>query len=113
MTSRIGVVLVILLLSSAAATVLAMEARLQGGREKYTVEFQRLLGGFGFGPALDLSVCPFGFDPRLDSDCAQEYAPLPGGTCFCPRHAGSLLNYPPPPHPVPVLFVENGDAPPS
>lgn len=114
MTSRAWVLLVaLLLLSSASAVVLAAEARLQRGREGHATEFQRLLGGLGFGPALDLSGCPFGFDPRLDGNCAQEYAPLPGGTCFCPRHAGSVLYYAPPPRRDPVRLLEQSDAPPS
>jgi hypothetical protein len=112
MTSR-AFLMVMSLLAGASVTVLVMEANFQRSREAHVVDFQRLLGGLGFGPALDLSGCPFGFDPRLDGNCAQDYAPLPGGTCFCPRHAGSIFSYPSPPHSDPVWLLEQSDAPPS
>jgi hypothetical protein len=90
-----GLLLTLLLLAGAAVAVLAEEGHdprdLSRGEE-----FQRLVGGLGFGPALDLSGCAFGFDPRLDGSCAWETGPLPGGACLCPRHAGSLFFYPPP-----------------
>jgi hypothetical protein len=57
-------------------------------------EFQDLLGGLGFGPALDLSRCPQSFDPRLCSHCRQNLEPLPGAGCFCPQHACSIFYYP-------------------
>jgi hypothetical protein len=84
--------LLLVVLCGAAVTVLAVEARDRPDRSE---PFQRLVGGVGFGPALDLSGCAFGFDPRLEGSCAEEYGPVPGGSCFCPRHAGSLLSYPP------------------
>jgi hypothetical protein len=88
-----GLLVVLVLLACAAAAVLAAEGRDRGaGRAE---EFQRLVGGVGFGPALDLSVCAFGFDPRLDGACAAECGAVPGGACFCPRHAGSVFIYPP------------------
>ncbi len=111
MTARAWVLLgALLLLAGASAAVLVTETQLQRSREERAAEFQRLVGGLGFGPALELSDCVFGFDPRLDGSCAQDYAPLPGGTCFCPRHAGSILYYPPPPRRVPVWLLEEGDA---
>jgi hypothetical protein len=113
MNSRVWGWLVLLLLGCASVAVLAVEKRLQRGHAEQAAEFQRLVCGLGFGPALDLSGCPFGYDPRLDGSCAQEYAPLPGGSCFCPRHAGSVLHYPPPPHRAPHWLVEKSDAPPS
>jgi hypothetical protein len=113
MTSRTWLLLVILLLTVACAAVLVVEARLSTGLEKRAKEFQLLLGGLGFGPSLDLSLCPFAFDPRIDDSCADDYTPVPGGTCFCPRHAGSILDYPPPPRRTPVWLVEQSDAPPS
>jgi hypothetical protein len=56
--------------------------------------FQRAVGGLGFGAALEVSPCAFGFDPRLQRSCDQNTGPIPGGSCFCPRHAGSLVEYP-------------------
>ncbi len=111
MTSRAWLLLVVLLLSGSSAVILATEARLQRTRTVHAGEFQRLVGGLGFGPALDLSGCPFGFDPRLDGSCAEDYEPLPGGSCFCPRHAGSVLYYPPTVRRDPVWLLEESDAP--
>jgi hypothetical protein len=86
---------VVLLLVGAVVVVLAVEDRMQR-RPGRSEAFQRLVGGLGFGPALDLSGCAFGFDPRLDGACAWQRGPIPAGTCFCPRHAGSVFFYPPP-----------------
>jgi hypothetical protein len=83
------------LLTAAAAAVLWAEDAAWQGRRPRAAEFQRLVGGLGFGPAADLSGCPFGFDPRLEGACARDDGPVPGGSCFCPRHAGSVLYYPP------------------
>ncbi len=113
MTARAWVLFVLGLLSSASVAILSVEARLERDRGGYAEAFQRLLGGLGFGPALDLSDCPFGFDPRLDGSCSEDYAPLPGCTCFCPRHAGSVLYYPPTPRRGPIWLLEQSDAPPS
>jgi hypothetical protein len=93
-----GLRLTLLLLVVASAAVLVAEDRSLA----HTEEFQRLVGGLGFGPALDLSGCAFGFDPRLDGGCAEECGPVPGGASFCPHHAGSVFSYPP-------LSVEEAD----
>ncbi|HKB42490.1 MAG TPA: hypothetical protein VKD72_39045 [Gemmataceae bacterium] len=99
MESRgVGLLIVLLLLlATAAGMVLVTEVSAQRRRQERAAEFQGLVGGVGFGPALDLSGCAFGFDPRLDGSCAEEDGPVPGGACFCPRHAGSLFCYPPVP----------------
>lgn len=81
-----------------------------GGRHSQAKEFQHLVGGLGFGPAVDLSGCAFGFDPRLDANCAFDRGLVPGGACFCPRHAGSLFSYPPLRR---KLSGEEGDGPPD
>jgi hypothetical protein len=84
------------ILTLAAAAGLALSA---GGRsarhEARSREFQRLVGGLGFGPAADLSGCAFSFDPRLCPDCPQNYGPVAGGVYFCPHHGCSILSYPP------------------
>src|SRR5437899_3005941 len=90
-----GLLLVLLLLAAAACAALAAEGRAGPRRQARAEEFQRLVGGLGFGPALDLSGCAFGLDPRLDGSCSEERGPVPGGACFCPRHAGSVFYYPP------------------
>jgi hypothetical protein len=94
----------LVLLASATAVVLFVESR---QREPRAEAFQRLVGGLGFGPAVDLSGCAFGFDPRLDGSCSEDYGPVPGGACFCPRHAGSLFEYPS----VRYSSERDGDAP--
>jgi hypothetical protein len=102
-----GLFVFLVLLAVAAGAVLVAEGRERGaGRGE---EFQRLVGGLGFGPAVDLSVCAFGFDPRLDGACAFDTGAVPGGTCFCPRHAGSVFFYPPPASAVPLPEREKGD----
>ena len=77
-----------------AGAVLLSEQLSQGRRQAHSEEFQRLVGGVGFGPAVDLSGCAFSFDPRLDGACAEECGAIPGGSCFCPRHAFSVFAYP-------------------
>jgi hypothetical protein len=57
--------------------------------------FHHLVGGLGFGPAVDLARCEFAFDPRLCPACSEDTGPIPGGLFFCPYHASSVLNYSP------------------
>lgn len=89
-----GLFFALMLLIAAAATVLVTEGRTQHHRRGRGEAFQRLVGGVGFGPALDLSGCAFRFDPRLDGSCAAACGPIPGGDCFCPRHTQSVFYYP-------------------
>jgi hypothetical protein len=113
MRSRDSVLFVaLLLLFGATVAVLAGEDRAQHRRMAHSESFQHLVGGLGFGPAVDLSNCAFAFDPRLEPGCRQDGGPIPGGACFCPRHAGSVLSYPPLGHGVPLPVERNGDAPP-
>ena len=60
-----------------------------GNQDGDAGEYQELVGGLGFGPAVDLGRCPCGFDPRLGGRCAEDYGPIPGGEAFCPRHLWS------------------------
>jgi hypothetical protein len=87
----------ILGLAASAAAVLAFGASPghPSGRGERVREFHRLVGGLGFGPSVDLARCEFGFDPRLCPACSDDCGPVPGGMFFCPRHAGSVLAYPP------------------
>jgi hypothetical protein len=84
-----------MLVVAAAAAALIYEEQVQTRRDEQIETFQRLTGGIGFGPALELSTCTFGFDPRLDGVCSQQHYPIPGGGCFCPRHASSIFFYRP------------------
>jgi hypothetical protein len=105
-----GLLIALLVLAGVTGAVLAVEAWGGQGRQRRAEEFQRLVGGLGFGPALDLADCPFGFDPRLDGACGEDRGPVPGGRCFCPRHAGAVLSYPPLGHGL-ALPVEAAHAP--
>ncbi len=112
MESRgLGLLLMLVLLTGAAGAVLAAEAQGLGRLEEDAEAFQRLVGGLGFGPGVDLSECTFGFDPRLDGACAMDDGPVPGGACFCPRHAASVLYYPPLGNAVPAAGARDGHAP--
>ncbi len=99
----IRLIAVLILLAGAAGAVLLGEEMAFRHRASRGEQFQRLVRGVGFGPALDLSGCAFGFDPRLDGSCSEDSGPVPGGACFCPRHAGSVFEYAP-------LEQEKGDA---
>jgi hypothetical protein len=77
-------------LVSAALALLATDALAPAGSE-HAEALQRLVGGLGGGPAVDLSRCAFSFDPRVCPDCPLNLDPIPGGKCFCPQHACSIL----------------------
>ena len=78
-------------LAIAAIIVLAVSFWVQGRPETVCEEFQRLVGGLGLGPAVDLSRCDFSFDPRLCHGCPEDLGPIPGGAYFCPHHACSIF----------------------
>jgi hypothetical protein len=50
--------------------------------------FPELVGGLGLGAAVDLSRCAAQFDPRVEPRCSHRFGPVPGGSLFCPAHAG-------------------------
>jgi hypothetical protein len=97
-------VALLLVLTVAAGAALTFSGR-PSAEERQAEEFHRLVGGIGFGPALDLERCEFSFDPRLCAACANDTGPVPGGLFFCPYHAGSILDPPPLP--------EDGTGPPD
>jgi len=78
-------------LAGAASLVLAADCLAPASEEGPAEELQRLLGGLGCGPAVDLSRCAFSFDPRLCEDCPLNHGPIPGAIYFCPQHACSIL----------------------
>lgn len=82
-------------LSAAASAIVLAESRrnpVAAGRSR---EFQQMLGGLGFGPAIDLSRCTLAFDPRLGPMCESQFGPIPGGGFVCPHHACSVFDYSP------------------
>jgi hypothetical protein len=64
-----------------------------GTTDRQAREFHGLVGGLGFGPALDLEGCEFSFDPRICPGCACDFGHVPGAAFFCPYHANSLIDY--------------------
>jgi hypothetical protein len=81
-----------------AAVVLAVDRASWESREARAREFQSLVGGLGFGSALELSRCATSFDPRVCPGCPQDGGPVPAGAAFCPYHAFSILHYAPADH---------------
>ncbi|HEX3150039.1 MAG TPA: hypothetical protein VHR66_18325 [Gemmataceae bacterium] len=79
----------------ATIALMASDSSRTPAHEQKAAEFQRLVGGLGGGPAVDLSTCAFSFDPRLCPECPINYESVPGAACFCPRHGCSILYYPP------------------
>lgn len=91
---RLVLASLIVLTVAAGAIVLAESQRnpVVAGRSR---EFQQMLGGLGFGPAIDLSRCTLAFDPRLGLVCESQLSPIPGGGFVCPHHACSVFDYSP------------------
>jgi hypothetical protein len=113
MESRCRFLFVLLmLLAGASAAVLTLEPGVGGGRQPATAAFQRQVGGLGFEPALDLSGCAFGFDPRLEGWCTANVGALPGGACFCDRHGGLLACSPLRPGDAPTAEGDSRALPP-
>lgn len=80
-------------LAAAAVLILVIGTRRQHLEQSHSRQFQKLVRGLGFGPALDLSKCEFSFDPRLNPFCSWDCRPTPAGIDFCPIHASSILRY--------------------
>ena|SRR5438132_2963378 len=95
--SNAGTLLLVLILGAtvAAGAVVGLDARPAHTQEAQARAFHRLVGGLGFGPAVDLARCEFAFDPRLCPACSEDIGPIPGGMFFCPYHAASVFDYPP------------------
>ena len=76
----------------AAVTSLGLADRQTAGHVESAATFQRRTGGFGFGPVLDLSGCPYQLDPRLGTACDFQTGPVPAGSMFCPGCGRSLFS---------------------
>jgi len=88
--------ILLLLLGSAAVAIMIAERRPDIQRRTHAVEFQRLVGGLGFGATLDLSGAALSFDPRLGESSGQPGYPFPSGAYFGSDPALSLFYYPAP-----------------
>jgi hypothetical protein len=84
----------VLALAIIAGTAVILDAGSDGEESARSQELQSLLGGLGFGPALDISLCDFSFDPRVGTSCPADHGPIAGATYFCSQHATSILYYP-------------------
>ncbi len=78
-------------LTAAASAIVLAESRRNPMAAGQSREFQQMLGGLGFGPAIDLSRCTLAFDPRLGPVCESQLGPIPGGGFVCPHHACSVF----------------------
>lgn len=76
-----------LLLAAAVVLPAAVAALLSRPARPADDGFQRLVGGLGLGPRIDLSRCAAEFDPRIEPLCSHRFDPLPCASLFCPAHA--------------------------
>ena len=84
------ILVAIITLTLLAATVLVRDAVATPRLEK-SEDFQSLVRGLGFGPALDLSQGTHRFDPRLYGELTDVDAPLPGGARLDARDPFSIF----------------------
>jgi hypothetical protein len=91
--SQAALAATIVLLAAAALGAIAADPWLAA--EGQTAAFQRLTGGLGLGPATDLSVCAFAFDPRISPACPAWSGPIAGGGWFCRCHPRVGWDFPP------------------
>lgn len=88
-TTVVGGLIGLLVLGATAAMAVGALGRPKSNGP--SEEFQRLVGGLGGGPAVELSGCEFSFDPRLCEECSLNHGPVPGGVFFCRQHGCSIL----------------------
>jgi hypothetical protein len=87
----LSLLLIILMLVIGAGFVLAVDG---GGHSSGRAqEYQQLVGGLGFGPALDLSTCANSFDPRVSNQRPAPLGPFPDGSAFCPQNGFAIFFY--------------------
>jgi hypothetical protein len=86
---RLALLLALAVVIPGAAGALLASASVARERTGQDEAFQRLVGGLGLGPAVDLSRCAGGFDPRVETSCTFRHEPVPCGSIFCPSHAGA------------------------
>jgi hypothetical protein len=62
---------------------------------RHSTAFARAVSSLGLGSAVSGAWSHFGFDPRLESRCENELAPIPGLACPNPYHGAALVDLPP------------------
>jgi hypothetical protein len=72
---------VVLGAAGAAALVAGSGAQAERARPEGRA-FQRLVGGLGLGPSLDLAHGDAAFDPRVTSPASARFEPIPAGDVF-------------------------------
>lgn len=86
-----GLILLVLALAGGAGFVVTHGASRPERATAASRDFQRLVGGLGLGPALDLARCAPAFDPRVGATCPERVGPIPGGDVFSLDHATAVL----------------------
>ena len=81
-----GLLALSLVLSAGAAAAVASSASRPTEEARRGEDFQRLVHGLGFGPAVGLSRCERDFDPRIGDACSARHEPVPAGDAFCGHH---------------------------
>jgi hypothetical protein len=110
MRPRVVLVVLVLLVSAAAACVVDGD-RPDARRADLAEPFHHALGGLGFGPALDLTEGCFGFDPRLSDSSLGSDEPIPAVAAALPGRTGLLFSYHPPRRGGPTRLSEDGYGP--
>ena len=85
------ILLALIIMTLLSATVLLCDATAAQHHERMSKEFQTLVGGLGYGPALGLSQRAYRFDPRLCGDSMDTDGPLPRSVAFGARDPFSIF----------------------
>src|SRR5688572_18386931 len=93
--SQAALVVPIALLAAADLGPIVADPWQAAKRQTRSAAFQRLTGGLGLGPATDLSVCAFAYDPRISPACPAWSGPIAGGGWFCRCHPRVGWDFPP------------------
>jgi len=81
----------LVVMASIVVSMLVVDQRRIERHRAAATDFQKLVGGLGFGPDTNWETCAHRFDPRVTGDCIYSSGPLPGGAAFCPYDSVSLL----------------------
>lgn len=83
--------MLLITMATAMAGGITAEEYFRRPRERgMATEFQRLLGGLGFGGELDLARCGPAFDPRIVARCREDCGLVLCGRGCCGVHSFSV-----------------------